>query len=232
MLIVARSAGLVLRILVAMRQMNAMSLPLASVARDDTATDWSLGPNVPQTRNRRLRRFGEWWMRRMGWRFEGAMPNLRKFVVIVAPHTSNWDFIVGLAAKWALGLDGRWLGKDVLFLPPLGWFMRAIGGVPVDRAARHNIVEASVREFAMRERFVLVLAPEGTRRKVKEWRSGFWHVAKQANVPICCVAFDWATMTVRLGPTSMPVEDDAAAGIARVRLSYDDVRGYNPALQT
>lgn len=160
------------------------------------------------------------------------MPDLPRFVVIVAPHTSNWDFIAGLAAKWALGLDVRWLGKDTLFLPPLGWFMRAIGGVPVDRHSRHNVVEQSVREFNAREQFVLVLAPEGTRRRVPEWKSGFWHVAKQANVPICCVALDWGRMVVRLGPTSMPTEEDAAAGIARVRSYYDDVRGYDPSQQT
>lgn len=160
------------------------------------------------------------------------MPDLAQFVVIVAPHTSNWDFFAGLAAKWALGLDVRWLGKHTLFLPPLGWFMRGIGGVPVDRTNRQNLVEQSVHEFRTRDRFVLVLAPEGTRRKVPEWRSGFWHVAKQAGVPICCVALDWSRMVVRLGPTTMPVEDDAATGIARVRSYYDDVRGYDPSLQT
>lgn len=160
------------------------------------------------------------------------MPDLPRFVVIVAPHTSNWDFFAGLAAKWALGLDVRWLGKDTLFIPPLGWFMRAIGGVPVDRHSRHNVVQQSVIEFQHRAHFVLVLAPEGTRRKVPEWRSGFWHVAKQANVPICCVALDWGRKIVRLGPTSMPAEDDAVAGIARVRSYYADVRGYDPSQQT
>lgn len=212
--------------------MNAMHTPLASTSPLVPAPDWRLGPNVPQTRGVRMRRLGAWWMQRMGWRFEGTMPDLAQFVVIVAPHTSNWDFFAGLAAKWALGLDVRWLGKHTLFLPPLGWFMRRIGGVPVDRTNRQNLVEQSVHEFRTRDRFVLVLAPEGTRRKVPEWRSGFWHVAKQAGVPICCVALDWSRKVVRLGPTTMPVEDDAAAGIARVRSYYDDVRGYDPSLQT
>lgn len=160
------------------------------------------------------------------------MPDLPKFVIIVAPHTSNWDFLVGLAVKWALGVDARWLGKHTLFIPPLGWFMRAIGGVPVDRSNRQNLVEQSVREFESREQFVLVIAPEGTRRKVNEWRSGFWHVAKRAGVPICCVAFDWGRRTVRLGPTISADENDPRAGIARVRSCYDDVRGYDPSLQT
>lgn len=215
----------------AMRQMNAMSMPIASAARTSNTNQWALGPNVPQTQAAVLRRFGWWWMRRMGWRFEGAMPDLPKFVVIVAPHTSNWDFIIGLAAKWALGLDVRWLGKHTLFLPPLGWFMRAIGGVPVDRGARHNVVEQSVREFETRDRLVLVLAPEGTRKRVTEWRSGFWHIARGAGVPICTVAFDWGRRIVRLGPTTMPDEHDANEGIARIRSYYDDVQGYDPRLQ-
>jgi 1-acyl-sn-glycerol-3-phosphate acyltransferase len=211
--------------------MNPMHTALAST-NDRTGTNGpGLGPRVPQTARPWLRRFGSWWMARMGWRFEGEMPDLPKFVVIVAPHTSNWDFVIGLAVKWALGLDVRWLGKRSLFIPPLGWFMRGIGGVPVDRTQRHNMVEQSVRAFATREQFLLVIAPEGTRTRVDAWRSGFWHVAQQAGVPICCVAFDWGRMIVRLGPTSMASETDAAAGIARIRSYYDDVRGYDPSRQ-
>ena len=163
---------------------------------------------------------------------EGAMPDLPKFVVIVAHQTSNWDFPVGLAVKWALGLDPRWLGKDTLFRGPLGWFMRANGGVPVKRGSRENVVEQTAQEFATREQFVLVLAPEGTRKKVAAWRSGFWHVAKRAGVPICCVALDWSRKVVRMGPTVTADEDDAAAGIARIRSYYADVRGYDPEMET
>lgn len=213
-----------------MRQMNAMHTTLASAPERGTEA-WALGPRVPQTRSPRLRRFAWWCMRSAGWRFEGAMPDLPKFVVIVAPHTSNWDFIIGLFAKWALGLEVRWLGKDTLFLPPLGWFMRAIGGVPVDRSARNNMVDQAVQEFATRDRFVFVLAPEGTRRRVTTWRSGFWHAARRAGVPICVVALDWGRRVVRLGPTTDAVEDDAEAGIARVRSYYDGVTGRDPRRQ-
>jgi len=222
--------------------MNAMITALASVPSPDAAHSqhrnvedpdgWKLGPRVPQTRGTLLRRLGYWLMRRFGWRFVGAMPDLPQFVVIVAHHTSNWDFAIGLAVKWALGLDVRWLGKDTLFRPPLGWFMRANGGVPVKRASRENLVEQTANEFATREQFVLVLAPEGTRRRVPEWRSGFWHVAKRANVPICCVALDWSRHEVRMGPTITADEDDPKAGIARVRSYFADVRGYDPSLET
>lgn len=187
----------------------------------------ALGPNVPQTSRRWLRRLGAGWMHRMGWRFEGRFPDVPKMVVIAAPHTSNWDFIALLAAKWALGLDVRWLGKDSLFVPPLGWFMRAIGGVPVNRALRGNMVSASVEEFRRRDRFVLVLAPEGTRRRVREWKTGFWFVAREAHVPIACVALDWHGGVIRLGPTTRATESDAAAGIARVRSAFDGLAGHD-----
>jgi 1-acyl-sn-glycerol-3-phosphate acyltransferase len=110
--------------------------------------------------------------------------------------------------------------------------MRANGGVPVKRHSRENIVEQTAHAFETRERFVLVLAPEGTRKRVQEWRSGFWHVAKRAGVPICCVALDWRRKVVRMGPTVTADEDDPAAGIARIRSYYADVRGYDPSQET
>jgi 1-acyl-sn-glycerol-3-phosphate acyltransferase len=170
-------------------------------------------------------------MRRAGWDFSGQMPNVPKFVAIVAPHTSNWDFPIGLAAKWALGFDAHWWGKDTLFTPPLGWFMRANGGIPVVRSNKNNAVERTVALARSSERFALALAPEGTRKKVTEWRSGFWHVAKGANIPICCVALDWEHKLVRLGPTITADEDDPAVGMARIRALYNGIQGYNPSQQ-
>ena len=194
-------------------------------------SDWRLGPRVPQTRSLLLRRFGLWLLTRAGWHFEGEWPDVPKLVVIVAPHTSNWDFFIGLAAKWALGLDAHWWGKDTLFLPPLGWFMRANGGIPVDRKNSSKVVEKTIEAFQSHEQFALALAPEGTRRKVTHWRSGFWHVAKGAWVPICCVAFDWSRKVIRVGPSTMPVEDDPDLGIARIRSYFADVSGFNPTQQ-
>ncbi|BAH39796.1 acyltransferase [Gemmatimonas aurantiaca T-27] len=207
-----------------MRQMNAMSRPLASAP----AADWHLGPNVPQSRHPWLQHLGLWWMRRTGWQFEGQMPDLPKFVVIVAPHTSNWDFFIGLAAKWALGFGTSWWGKASLFIPPLGWFMRAIGGIPIDRHNKANVVEHTIAAFRARSQFVVSLAPEGTRRQVTAWRSGFWHVAQGAGVPICCVAFDWGRRVVRLGPTTEAHETNATEGIARIRALYAGVQGRHP----
>lgn len=193
--------------------------------------DWALGPEVPSTGNRLLRRLGWGVLRIFGWRFAGQMPNLPRFVVIVAPHTSNWDFPVGLAAKWALMLECRFWGKDALFRGPLGWFMRANGGIPVDRANRHAVVETTIDAFRTAPRMVLVLSPEGTRKKVTRWRSGFWHVAKGAGVPICCVAFDFPSRTIRLGPTVTADEDDPEAGMRRLQGYFAGVTGCNPAQQ-
>ncbi len=191
-----------------------------------------LGPAVPQHRGRLIRALGHAVLRVAGWRLTGTIPDLPRFVVIVAPHTSNWDFPVGLAAKWALGFDVTWLGKDALFRPPLGWFMRAVGGMPVDRSAPNAMVDRTAREFATRERMVLVLAPEGTRHKVTKWRSGFWHIARTANVPVVCAAIDWGTKQVRFGPTLTVRPDvDPEVDIARIKSHYDDVRGFHPALQ-
>jgi 1-acyl-sn-glycerol-3-phosphate acyltransferase len=203
-----------------------------SVGIQTLPSGWQLGPLAPQSHRRWLRRLGLALMTRAGWRFEGQMPNMPRFVAIVAPHTSNWDFPIGLAGKWALGFDAHWWGKDTLFLPPMGWFMAANGGIPVNRHHRENAVERTIAAFRSHERFALALAPEGTRKRVQEWRSGFWHVAKGANVPICCVALDYSRKVIRLGPSTMPIEDDPSAGIARIRRYFADVTGYNPSQQT
>jgi 1-acyl-sn-glycerol-3-phosphate acyltransferase len=191
-----------------------------------------LGPAVPQHRGRLLRAIGHATLRLFGWRLTGTIPDLPRFVVIVAPHTSNWDFPVGLATKWALGFDVTWLGKDALFRPPLGWFMRAIGGLPVNRASANALVDRTAQEFARRERMVLVLAPEGTRTKVDKWRSGFWHIARTADVPVVCAAIDWGRKQVRFGPTlTVRPDDGAEVDIARIKAHYDDTLGYHPSLQ-
>jgi 1-acyl-sn-glycerol-3-phosphate acyltransferase len=191
-----------------------------------------LGPAVPQHRGRLLRALGHGVLRRFGWRLTGTIPDLPHFVVIVAPHTSNWDFPVGLAAKWALGFNVTWLGKDALFRPPMGWFMRAIGGLPVNRSSANALVERTAQEFASRKRMVLVLAPEGTRKKVEKWRSGFWHIARTADVPVVCAAIDWGRKEVRFGPTlTVRPDDGAEVDIARIKAHYDDTLGYDPSLQ-
>src|SRR6185503_1076937 len=139
-----------------------------------------LGPELPRSGGPISRALGRWVLAAMGWRVEGDIPNIPKLVIIAAPHTSNWDFVVGIAAKSALGLRVTFLGKDSLFRFPLGVLMRAWGGIPVDRGESHDVVSDIVAEFARRDRLVLALAPEGTRKRVDRWRTGFYHIAHGA----------------------------------------------------
>ncbi len=192
-----------------------------------------LGPAVPQDGGGFFRALGRTALKLAGWRLVGEIPNIPRFVIIVAPHTSNWDFPVGLAVKWALGLNVKWFGKDTLFRPPLGWFMRAVGGLPVDRQTANALVERSAREFAERAQLIVVLAPEGTRQKTDRWRSGFYHIARTANVPILCAAMDWGRREIRFGPTLMATPGaDPSEDIARIKAHYNDVTGRHPHQQT
>jgi len=163
-----------------------------------------------------------------GWRFEGALPNLRKFVVIVAPHTSNWDFPTGLMAMFALGLRGTFLGKDTLFKPPFGWFFRWLGGVPVDRSSQNNVVEQTIMYFNKREQMILALSPEGTRKRIEKWRTGFYWVAVGAKVPIVPVAFDFPRKRFVIHPLRT-MTGDVDTDIAHLRTFFTADMAYRPA---
>jgi 1-acyl-sn-glycerol-3-phosphate acyltransferase len=143
----------------------------------------------------------------LGWRFAGVIPDVEKAVVIVAPHTSNWDFVVGVAAMFALGIRVVFLGKHTLFRWPLGPVMRWLGGIPVDRRVSTGVVGHAVRMFAERDRMILALAPEGTRRPVERWKTGFHRIAQRAGVPIVPVAFDWSRRRIRFGDPVTPSGD-------------------------
>lgn len=138
-------------------------------------------------------------MRVTGWKFAGELPQIPKFVIIVAPHTSNWDFLVGLAAKFALGLDVQWFGKESLFRGPMGAIMRRFGGRPVRRDTPEGVVAAMAETIRSEPQFLLALAPEGTRSAVIQWRTGFYHIAEAADIPIVPVWFDYSRKEVGIG---------------------------------
>jgi 1-acyl-sn-glycerol-3-phosphate acyltransferase len=151
---------------------------------------------------------------------EGALPLLPRYILIVAPHTSNWDFFVGLAAKFALGLRARWLGKHSLFRGPIGWLLRALGGIPVDRSRPDGVIEGVLAEMQDAPSFVLALAPEGTRKYIDHWKTGFYRIAVAARVPVVPVSFDWSTRIVGLTEPPFTVTGHASADIAHLRSLY------------
>jgi 1-acyl-sn-glycerol-3-phosphate acyltransferase len=173
-------------------------------------------------------------LRLAGWRLLWDGLPARQGVLVVYPHTSNWDFPVGLLAKWALGLEVTFWGKDALFRPPLfGRWLRWVGGVPVNRSAPGGIVGDMVRRMqAAHERgemLWLALAPEGTRSRVPGWRSGFYRVALDADVPVALVHLDFGRRRVGVH-SCLRLGGDAAADMAEIARRYAGVQGYRPAL--
>ena len=158
----------------------------------------------PRAHRRLFPAIGRAMMRITGWTFVGELPEIPKFVIIVAPHTSNWDFFAGLWALFALDLKSQWFGKASLFRPPLGFFMRAINGRPVRRDTPEGVVAQMAAAVRAEEQFVLTITPEGTRKSVDQWRTGFYRIAEAAHVPIVPVAFDWSRREIRISAPVYP----------------------------
>jgi 1-acyl-sn-glycerol-3-phosphate acyltransferase len=184
----------------------------------------NVGPQVPRSGGTIGKALGLLVLKILGWRVEGDIDDYPKAVSIVAPHTSNWDFAVGLAARYALRLDASWLGKHTLFRPPFGWIMRRWGGIAVDRSSSHDVVSQTIEAFSSRPRVFLVITPEGTRKQVSRWRTGFWHIAKGAGVPIVPIVFDWGSRVIRIHPAFVP-GDDVEQDIAVLQSKYAGTRG-------
>ncbi len=144
-----------------------------------------------------------------GWKVVGRFPDAPKMVIIVAPHTSNWDFVAGFWAYLALDLQATWFGKHTLFIWPFGILFRRFGGIPIRRESRaaSAVVDDYTAAFQARERMLLALAPEGTRKKVSEWKSGFHRIARRAGVPIVPVALDYRLSRVIVGRPFVATED-------------------------
>jgi len=158
-------------------------------------------------------------LRVLGWKMEGSFPEVPKLVVIAAPHSSNWDFVIGILFVIALGVRVRFIGKKELFRGPLGWLMRWTGGTPVDRSAPGGIVAQVVAEFARVPKIVLGIAPEGTRRYGASFKSGFYRIALEAGVPIVPGYLDWSRKAVGLMPPIVPT-GDMDADVRRIRELY------------
>lgn len=165
-----------------------------------------------------------------GWTVQGSFPTqLRKYIVAVAPHTSNWDFVVGVAARSILHLkDAKFLGKSQLFNKPFGWFFRWMGGYPVDRSKSQDMTEQVASYFKDNDYFILAVAPEGTRQKVTRLKTGFYYIAKKANVPVIPVGFDYERKCIVIGTALHPV--DVEQDMRQLIDFYSNIRGKNPDL--
>ena len=179
----------------------------------------ALPASAPRQGNALARAFGRTILRLGGWRIEGEFPDLARFVIIVEPHSSAWDAVWGIAGMLAMGVRITFLAKAEAFRGPLGWLLSRIGGVPVDRDKAHGAVEQAAARLRGEGSTWFLLAPEGTRRRVERWKSGFWHIARSAQVPVMLAAFHYPEKTMILGPLVTP-GPDADADMARVREWY------------
>ena len=170
----------------------------------------NVGAGVPRRGNAFSRWLGQLLLRLMGWRLEGAIPDLPKFVMIGAPHTSNMDGVISYLTLSALGLRSGVMIKDSAFKGALGVLLRWLGAVPINRKSPKGVVEQTVDAFARQSQFVLLIAPEGTRAAAPEWKRGFWHVARGAGVPVLPASINYQTRRVRFGEPLYTGEDYAA----------------------
>lgn len=172
-----------------------------------------------------LLRWLAWALLRIGrWRLEGRLPDLRKYVIIAAPHTSNWDLPVMLSLAFALRAKVFWMGKGNLFRWPFAGFFRWLGGIPVDRSKSNNVVAQSIETFQRCDDLVLMIPPEGTRRKVRYWKTGFYYIAVGAGVPIALGFIDYRRKAGGIGPLLKP-SGDISADMEMIRAFYSGIEG-------
>ncbi len=177
-----------------------------------------------------MQRLLGWLMLKIpGWHLKAELPALKKYIVIVAPHTSNWDFYFGIAAKFYLKLKARWLGKHTIFRWPVKRLLLALGGIPVDRSKKSGIVDQIARIFQESDEMILGLAPEGTRKRVTRWRTGFYYIALKARVPILIAYIDYQKKEIGTGPLINP-SGDIKKDFQVIRQFYQNIHPLKPQL--
>jgi 1-acyl-sn-glycerol-3-phosphate acyltransferase len=176
-----------------------------------------------------MSKLSEWLLRLFGWKCVGDAPTMSHCVLIVAPHTSNWDFVIAVLFKISRKLDLKYFGKDSLFKWYNGWFFKFFGGMPVNKKSPKSSVINKVNCIKNSSRFWLALAPEGTRSCLKYWRSGFYHIARSAEIPLVLVFIDAKTKTVGIGPT-IELTGNIKQDMDVIRDFYADKIGINPNL--
>ena len=167
-------------------------------------------------------------LRVFGWNVEGEVPaHVKKFVATVAPHTSNWDFVILLMTAFVLRVDAHWMGKHTLFRFPFRGIMAYFGGIPVDRRVRSGMVAKATEMFNAHDEFVIGIAPEGTRKAPARWRTGFWHMAHNAGVPLYLAFIDYKTKRAGIFG-QFHLSDDVESDMERIKLFYSGFHGRHP----
>lgn len=177
--------------------------------------------------SRPVRALSRYLLRLLGWTVRGALPEDPRIVAIFAPHTSNWDFVILYLMVNTFGIKGNFFAKHTLCRPPLGWFMRGVGAIPVVRRRTENLVDSAVEALSAHDRFYLGLAPEGTRRYTDHWRTGFYHIAKRTEARILLLYADYEKRETGLGPLITP-SGDIAADFELIKAFYADKTPKRP----
>ncbi len=178
-----------------------------------------LTPKTNSSIKKAIGRFLLWSYR---WRIEGEVHNAKKFLVILAPHTSYWDFLSNMGTMLALGVHNRWFIADAFWWWPLQIFWNWLGGVPVERNAKHNLVTFTIGKFVDYDELIMAMYPEGATRKTEKWKTGFWHIAKGAGIPIQMLAVDYKKRASIFGPVFIP-SDDMEADMKKIQTYFKDV---------
>jgi len=167
-------------------------------------------------------------LKAFGWKITGVYPkNVDKKILAAGPHTSNWDFPLGLIVRVLIEDKVQFIGKASLFKPPFGWAFKALGGVPVDRSKSNNFVDSVVEEFNKRPKLSILFAPEGTRKKVKTLKTGFYFIAKNAQVPILPCILDFEKKEFRFLDLFFP-SDNTASDLIKIEQMFRGIKGKNP----
>ena len=188
-------------------------------------------PRVPRRGNALTRCLGRYCLRLVNWRVTGTVPDLPRMILIVAPHTSNWDWVLGMIALLALGMRVNYLVKHTLFYWPLGPLLRFTGGIEVNRTSPRGMVEDVASRVALTPQIIIAITPEGTRSRVEQWKTGFLRIAQASALPAVQVSWDYPSREIRFGPIA-DLSGDHAADLGRIRDYYRQFTGRNPENQS
>jgi len=177
--------------------------------------------------NTLARRFSLFMLKLTGWKLEGKMPDIPKFIVIAAPHTSNWDLLYTLFFAFALNVKIYWMGKDAIFRRPFGGVCKWLGGIIIDRSKSNSVVDTMIEALKKNEKLILVVSPSGTRSKVAYWKTGFYHIANGANVPVVLGFLDYRRRAGGIGPVVYPT-GDIEEDMKIIKEFYSGITGKYP----